>query len=509
MDRFKIIIGVSFLFLILRIVFLDQSFLLPDERDLSLTGYSISKTGHDLFGNYMPLKFERISPNSPLIPMYYDVLWWKLPIVRNVFNSRLAFVLPASLLPLLIFELVFLLTKKKNISYLTALVFCFSPWIFNISRMGLEINLALPFLLTAVILQLRRKKILSCLFYFFAFFSYQGFRPLIIIVPFYFELYEQISKKFSLKKYLVSSTYYFLLFLFSIIISFFIENNLKSRSMNEIIFFSGKTLLGQFTHIFNSLLKGLGLSYLFKSGDYIPQYNNGVAGQFFASFFLFYFLGIVSLNKKTLGGYFLIGLAVLGMIPSVINIYSLTFSIRSSLAAVGLSALIAEGMIFGYEKLKKYNKYLKYSIILIFLAAIVFEAGTFFYNYFSIRPQLYANIFNEKDKELSVFLNGSTKKYLVRSPLPYSTFLSYLFMSDLTKEKLGTLPKMLKKNYDRYFFNKNRFEACYANEAVVPENLNETIIDETCLTALTKKDLDKKNYSKIYYFKKSAYYIFD
>ncbi len=505
----KIILIFCFFYLAVRMIFLDQTFLLPDERDLALTGYSVAKTGHDLFGNYYPLKFERISPNAPAVTMYYDVFWWKIGMIKNVTNARLAFVLPASLLPILVFELVLFLTKKKKLSYLVCLIFCLSPWIYNISRLGLEINLALPLILAAMLLQLNRKSAWSYFFYFLTFFSYQGLRPLVLTIPIYLEFYFYLSKKITFKKFLLSSSGYIFSFVVFALIGLKIEGNLRERT-GELIFFKPYGRRHLFNMVLSRILKGWDLSFLFKSGDYVPQYNNGVAGQFYGVLLIFLFLGIFALKNIPLGEYFLIGFALLGLLPSLINVYSLTFSIRSALAALGLSALMAEGVSFVFNNMKKLFPYLRLLMTVILSTVLFLQMTIFFRNYYVVKPALQADVFGEKDKVLATYVLNNKSNYSVESPLPYSTFMSYVFMSDLTKKDLQKISAMLNRNWSIFYFNNLTFKRCEANQPVNPEDLHKVIVDEYCLTFLTKQRIQKKlNVKTLRYFNKPAYFVFD
>lgn len=537
----KLIIIFCLLYFFLRIIALDQMFLSPDERDLALTGYSIAKVGKDLFGNKLPLNFERISPNAPIIPIYYDALWWKLSLVKNVFNARLAFIIPATLLPILVWELVFILTKKKNISYLTTIIFSLSPWIFNMSRMGLEINLALPLLILAIILQLKNKKIFSYIFYGLAFFSYQGFRPLTICIPLYFEIYSYLLKEEKTKESFISAIKYILWFFVLFGISLLIEKNFGKRSSNEIIFlnparllnevdflrsistaptiikgvFDNKFLLSLDYSVIN-LFKGLDFSYLFRLGDYLQEYSNGVTGQFISIFSIFLILGIINLFKKKLNYWFLAGLTIVGLLPSIVNVYSLTFSIRSCLSAIGLSFLIGLGILYAYEIISKIKNPWRFFMTAIIVFLIFFQTISFFYHYFFTRYFLYSELFYERERNISLFLSKSKEKFTVQSSRPYQTFMSYLFMSDIKNSDFKDLSLMLKNNFTDYSFNGNYFMDCQGG-TLVPQDFHKLILSDQCIPDNVQKDIEKlKGVRRIYYssfvpykfIKRTAYFIF-
>ncbi len=537
---------ITVVFFLIRLPFLDQFSLLPDERDLALTSYSLAKTGNDLFGNHLPLLFERISPHSPFISIYYGVIWWLLPIYRTIFNARLIFLLPASLLPLLSYEIILYFSKEKRISLLTAIIFSFSPWIFHISRLGLEINLALPLFLLAILFQIYNKKILSYIFYGLTFFTYQGIRPLIIIFPLYFELYNHFIHKPKIRTTVIEIIKYILLLIALFIFSISIEKNIQARSSYEIIFFNRERLstevnfyrnistapfflkqffdnklISMFYYLSNNLLKGLDFSYLFHLGDYIPEFSNGVMGQFYLLFAFFLPVGLIYLfNKKTLSFYFLASLIVIGLVPSIINFYSLTFSIRSSFAAIGLSFLISCGLIYSYQIVKKYSKFITTLSISIFSVLLLFQSLYFFYHYFYSKHRLFSELFYERERKLSQYIFEKNKYYEVKVPLPNSTFFSYIFFYPLKKSDFPKLNSVLKNNFITFKFNNVKFTDCENPEKKTVFDLRNTIISESCLLPPEKMLLESTPsafFNKIYYSsftpfnfnKKVAYYVFD
>ncbi|PIY71725.1 hypothetical protein COY87_04665 [Candidatus Roizmanbacteria bacterium CG_4_10_14_0_8_um_filter_33_9] len=239
----KYVLIIVFLFFLIRLPFLDSTFLLYDERDTILTQYSLAKTGKDLYGNQTPLRFSRISPQAPILAMYYGVPFWFFGLPKTVSMSRFIYLLPATILPLLIFELIFAITKQKKLSLLTSVVFSFTPWIYHISRLALEINIAFPLFLLALILQVGKKNIFSYFFYILTYFTYQGIRPLIPIIFLYIELFLPLPINKRGSKNIISHIIIFLLLFISIfLIGSRFENNLQTRGSSEIIFFAGDRL---------------------------------------------------------------------------------------------------------------------------------------------------------------------------------------------------------------------------------------------------------------------------
>lgn len=538
----KYILVTCLAFLLSRLVFLDQFFLSRDERDLSLTGYSIAKTGKDLFGNKMPVSFERISPNAPFAAVYYDALWWLMPLAKNVFNARLAFVLPASLLPLLVYELIYILSKRKGYAMATAIIFSFSPWVFHISRLALEVNLALPLLLAGVIMQLKRKHWPAILFYGLAFFTYQGMRPLIGILPIFLEARNFFAPKIEFKKTLNFIFLFLGFFVLALVASVLMETGLKSRSTNEIVFFNWQKLtkevifsrtvttgpefikpvfdnkiLKTADYMSVNFLKGLDLSYLFKTGDYDQKYANGIAGQFFLASFPLMFLGMVFFKKKPPSHYFAAGLILIGLVPAIINTYSLTFSIRAIVSAIGFSFLMAVGLIDGFTVLaKNRHKAARLLIYAGFISFAVFEVSGFYYHYFFSRFGLYSEIFSEADRKVAGYIENG-RKYKIVSPLPYQTLMNYVFLTEVSAKDMPSLARTIKERYDDFSFKGNVFLSCEKIDSTRPEEMRMTIMNELCISGEKKPLLEKlkiktlpySSYVPYKYETKPAYYIFE
>ncbi|MFZ6034716.1 MAG: hypothetical protein ACOYUB_01010 [Patescibacteria group bacterium] len=538
----KYILVICLAFLLSRLVFLDQFFLSRDERDLSLTGYSIAKTGKDLFGNNMPVSFERISPNAPFAAVYYDALWWLTPLAKNVFNARLAFVLPASLLPFLVYELIYILSKQRRYALATSIIFSFSPWVFHISRMALEVNLALPLLLAGVILQLKGRRWLSIIFYGLAFFTYQGMRPLIGVLPIFLEARNFFAAKIELKKTLNSIFLFLGFFVLALVASVLMERGIRARSINEIVFFNWPKLSKEVQFLRSvsygpelikpvfdnkiakaadyttvNLLKGLDISYLFKTGDYDEKYANGIAGQFFLATLPFMFLGLIFFKKKPISHYFAAGLMLVGLVPAVINTYSLTFSVRAIVSAIGFSFIIAVGLIDGFTVLAK-NRHTAVRLLIYagFIFFAVFEVSGFYYHYFFSRFGLYSEVFSEADRKVAGHLENG-RKYKIVSPLPYQTLMDYVFLTEVSAMDMPGLARTIKGRYDDFSFKGNAFVSCEKMANSRPEDLRMTIMNELCISGEKKPLLEKlkiktipySSYVPYKYETKPAYYIFE
>ena len=515
----KYVLILVFLFFLIRLPFLDSTFLLYDERDTILTQYSIAKTGKDLYGNQTPLVFSRISPQAPVLAMYYGVPFWSMNLPLNITTARFLYLLPTTLLPLLVFELLYAFTKEKKVSLLTSLIFSFSPWLFHISRLAVEINIAFPLFLIALILQVKKKYLFSYIFYILTFFTYQGIRPLIPILFIYIEFFLPINKT-GIKYRITHVVSLLLLFCLLFFIGLRFENNFLSRGSSEIVFFAGDRLKNEvdfsrslthinplITNIFHNKIfltmnylvgnffEGLNLTYLFKSGDYLPIYSNGVTGQFLPFLFLFFLLGLLYLGKKnTCHYYFPAGISLIGLISSIINIYSVSFSIRSLTSGIGLSFIMSLGIVYGYKCIKNYQYILKYIIITFAGLIIFFQISNFIYQYTFIRPIIQAELFNETERKLAKLLISKTRSTVYLSN-PFAYFLSYIFIYQPDENDMQQIQQILKTQLTEFKFNNIVFKQCNIGEKNYFSPPNNTIIDSICLSDKTKTLLKTKGIS--------------
>jgi hypothetical protein len=522
-----------FFFFIIRLPFLDNTFLLHDERDIILSGYSIAKTGKDLYGNFLPLRFENISPSNPIGAIYFSA-FWHLFFPKTVFFSRLAYVFISSFLLILVYFLTFKIIENKKISFLTALVFSFSPWIYHITRLALEIPLALTLLIAGIFFYLNKNFIFAYILFFICSFTYQGFKILIPFLLLYLEFFFFLTK--DKNKYKIISFRNLINFIFIITIvflTFLIDKNTALNRKNEIIFLNQQQLkkivdfkrasskaplnLSKYfdnkltaviDHLINGLTKNYDISYLFKKGDSSAINGNISAGQFFQVFILFYFLGFLYLGKKLKKeNLYIFGFTLIGVIPAIIKIdEEPSFSIRGSLSAFGFSYLLSLGVIYYLDLIK--NKSFRHLFNIFILFFLITNIISFSYNYFCRRPILISEIFNENERQLINKLNeNSNKKIKIYHNNPKDLYLSLFFLKG-KPEEVFLFQKNLKKGppyeWKNYIFNFCQKNFNYLNE-------KNSIVFEGCLEPNEYQKYEDKIITKIkysdFYSAKTAYFI--
>lgn len=529
-----ILFSILLIFFIIRIINLNDVFLLHDERDIVLTGYSISKTGKDLFGNFFPLTFENISPSNPIFAIYYSALW-HLIFPKSIFFARLAYIFISSFLIFLIYILILKITDDKKISFLTSIVLCFSPWIFHISRLALEISLALILIILAIIFYLDKKRLVAYLLFFITSFTYQGYKILIPFLLFYLEFFFLIRRKSSNKNFIRQNIYNLIFIIFLIFSTLAIDKNIASNRKNELIFFNQQKLKqvvdfkratskaplsisGFFdnklttviNHLTSNIFKSFNPLYLFKTGDPSAINGNTAGGQFFTLLIIFYFLGFLSLGKNgKKEDFFTLGFVFIGIFPAIIKIDDdPSISIRGSLSIIGFSYLIALGVIYYFNLIK--NKPFKNYLNIFLLFLILMNIVSFSYNYFFRRPILIAEIYNENERKLVSYLNENNKKTInIYTNNPKDLYFSLIFLKAKDKE-IDFFQKNLKKGLPYYWHN-YIFNQCQNDYDYLKEKNN--IIFEGCLNEKEYQKYQEKVVKKIpysdFYSAKTAYFIND
>lgn len=532
MDR-KMILAFSLLFFFVRALFLDKYFFLKDERDLVLTALSLAKTGKDLYGTTLPMVFDRISPQAPLLGMYWTIPILYLFNISSPLVGKLIYMLPSLFFPLLTFELIYSITKNRSLSQMSAFITSFSPWFYHVGRLGVEAHLAYFFCLLGLTFYIRKKKILGVLLLLFSFFTYQGIRPFIFVLIPYCELAFYFMEK---KRDFLKTVGTIAVFAAVILSAYFISTKMEQSDMRgkaEIIllnneklssetdflrsiaeapfsmrqFFDNKLTIVAET-LFHNFFKGIDFSYLFATGDYVGIYTNGITGQFFPFMVIFLILGIALLHKKREFSYYVIaGFVIIGLISSLINSYSLTFSIRSMFSLIGVGFLCALGVEGLYASLHKNHKWILTTVLVILysLSTITFTYKYLFQNYKRISESFF-----EQERTVALLTDKEGIKTVIVSNI-HSQLLSYLVtQQSISLTTLKQLQHELNKD-NLYKINGVRYEQCEAagvdlNGKKIPIH---TVIEDTCLDDASTAFLDLSKSKKLVKIPSPFYTNFD
>ncbi len=536
----KYVFLTAVLFLLARLILLDQLFLLHDERDIVFSGYSVAKTGHDLFGHFLPISFAGISPDNPLVSIYYSAMWWVALPFRSVFFARLPFVLISTVLVFLVYEIIRHISKDKKLALLSSIIFASSPWVFHVTRLALDLPLAAVTLFGGILFYLKDKRWMAYILFFLTFYNYQGFRVVIPFLIIYLELISHTSGVLSIRAWKKSRMIMNILFITFLFISIaFIDKSVTTKRFGQVVFLSPQRFTQEVNirrsssfapagvvamfhnkisvaadYVVDNFIKGQDISYLFKTGDYSPINGNAVGGQFFFMFIAFYYAGIIALGKRMKKeDFYIAGFALLGLLPAMVSVNSATYSIRGFLSTLGYVYLLSLGVVFCLDILKKLSQQYRVVIIGIFILVFAVNAVYFAYNFYLRRSYTVGELFNENERQLTEYLLAHPKNaYTIFHSHPREPYFSYLFLDNsqvfsFTPEQLNSDP------YEMYFVGKIRFAKCPA-KVIDYTKLKSTIVSESCLDIKTHDKLNDPFYKleKIPYHDtstKTAYFIFD
>ncbi len=452
----KLLVFIAAIYFILQIVFLDQIYLLRGERDIALTGYSLAKTGMDIYGRLMPTDFIGLDMPTPMLAFYYSALWWLIFPFKSVFFARLPFVVSSLALVFLTYEIIFNITKNKRLSLLTSIIFCFSPGVFHLVRLSLEIGFATPVLFAAILLYLKKQRWWAYGLFLISYFTYNGFRPIIPFLLIYLEFFFYLKDK-NFKQFIKYSIAGILFFIVTFAVSTaFIDGRMMASRKEDLVFVGYNEITPKVDlrreasigpelakKIFNNkitatmyymievFIKGQDISYLFLKGDYAAIYATTFTGQFFLIALLFYYLGFFYLGKKWEGNYFyILGFIPVALVSSVINIDYISIAIRSILSSVSYAFIVAAGVVLGLELLKKVTFYWKAIIVVSVAVFFSVELTYFIYNYYFRRPRTMSESYFEHERQVALYLINTNKKYQLYDDSPRNIYATYIFLNN-------------------------------------------------------------------------------
>ena len=507
------------IYFLLRCVALDQMYMVHDERDIVFSAWSLARSGKDLFGNFFPLSYGGISPDNPLISIWFSALFWLFLPLKSVFFARLPFVLVSSFIPLLMYLIVNKVTRDNRFSILVSLVAGMSPWIFHLGRIAMDVTLAFPTLLLAILLLLNKKRLFGYFLLFLAFYNYQGFRTVIPFIPFLIEWYTQTTEKKRLvRRYFIHIGFVILLFL-SI---FLVDSKVISRRSDQVLFlnmerFSADVDLKRRETIFplfvsklfdskltesvryglDTVTQGLSTQTFFFKGDASPINGTGIGSLLFISTLPFFIFGIMSLIKKEIGYGFLASFTLWGMIPSLASLNGHSYAIRGILMVVGFSALIALGISESWTIVRKYNT-LKRILLVITVLIFVVDFSTFAYEYFGRRPITLSEVFNERERAVAEYITSlNTKSPLVIYDTDISaknSFMTYAFLKIIDTAHIQSTMKN-----DKYIYQYENvtFKRCETRKDH-PQNAI-AIVSNHCVNDVEYKKLKDSKLKEIAY----------
>lgn len=454
--------------LVLRLLFLNK---IPfgvtnDEASVAYDAWLLSKTGKDQWGEFLPLEFRGFGDYR--LPVYQYLL---VPLVRLFGLKAWAIRLPtaffASASIILLFFLIRLIFKDQKIKgdtigLISAFLLIINPWHFGLSRVIMESNLGLFFVLLSVYFYLKSEKdlrqfslgVFFAILSFYTYYSYRIFLPLFLLI---LTLNNQnlIKKQWKKKLKVVLIG---LIFLIPIIISVFQGGG--TARLSQVSIFRDKSIAGQINEYQGACKEKLPSFvcriFFNKHSAYFKQfalnYFNHFSPQFLffsefekgwgflppSSYFYlinlpFFFAGLFYLLKKPEGKPFF---TFLLLAPLADSLTGKGHFARSFLMTVPVVFFIAGGWYCFFSFLKKRKK--AYLVILPILVYF-YSFSQFLINYFFYFPVKHARCTYYEYQPLFEYLKKAEADYdqIYISKINRDTkqYIFYLYYFQIEPEK--------------------------------------------------------------------------
>jgi len=198
-----------------------------DEANTGYDSYSLLTTGHDQWNKSFPILFRGFGDYPP--PLYR---YLAIPSIKVFGLNSFATRFPSAIFGILSVAVIFFLARKlfnENTGLLASFLFAVNPWSVALSRVAIESNVAVFFLLLALLLFLKSKNTISYILSIIAFAltlytyaAYSIFTPLVVLTLIVFHV---ARKNLSFGKAFI----YFVLFLLFISLLFLQKSSSQTR----------------------------------------------------------------------------------------------------------------------------------------------------------------------------------------------------------------------------------------------------------------------------------------
>lgn len=457
-----------------------------DEVSNAYNAYSILKTGHDEYNNFLPLYNRSFDDYKPPLYMYLEV-----PSVAifglTPFAARLPSALLGSLSTIAIYLLVKRLFKRESLALVAMALAAISPWQLQFSRVGFEANVGLfatvaSFTLLLYSLALEKEKVttkkkvtflLSAILFSLSFYSYHAER---IFVPLLFLATAVIYKKELLKfpkKYLAA----FVLLGIIIVAPFFIfspqqaisqrfqETSSKSqlKETNASIKFIEEDNSSPFARIvhnrritiFQGYLQNyfanLDINYLFVKGDDNLRHHLENMGMLYLIELPFLLYGIYfAIKERSRSVVFVMSWLLLSPIAAAPTDVA-PHAIRSYTLVVALEIFIATAIVGIYTKIKWKKAYLVLALC-VFCISLFTYLESYYIHYPYDQSPWWQYGYLEAVAKTNALKSQYNKIYI--DPSVEQAYIFWLFG---TKFDPGEYQKNGNKNhFDKFYFSSQK-----------------------------------------------------
>ncbi len=477
-----------------------------DEIRLIYSGYSISQTGNDVYGNFLPLVFRTETASTfGQVPIYLEaIFFYFLP--ANNFVARLPFAISGILSVPFIYFIVKKAINNKKIAITSAFVLSVNVWNIQMTRFAIETDIALlSYLMGILIFLYSGKKIklflLSMLFMFLSFYTYAAYK--VTLIPLIFILLWFRFKELTRKHFFIAiatiifafgSFWYLAItqdaasyagvngsaFFFQDKITTSKSVELERRASNEPNFIE-MLYHNKFTYwgrVFaTNYLTAFSPQYLFLNQEASGIYSIWGRGEFYIFELILALLGVFYLfvkNKKAF--YFVLMLLLISPLPSAVGINTPTWSSRSSFMIPWMCILIGAGLysLILYPKRSLYKYMILVVLGLFYLYAITGYISQYYFDWSSTN----AKYFSESTKHLVSIINQykSEGKDVIVVGAEDNILLHYAFYNKVNPRLIQAKITKMPLKLDNFTFlkgclisSKNPFDMISKNQVYITD----------------------------------------
>ena len=428
-----------------------------DELGYIYNSYSISQTGKNVFGEFLPLLSWLYIGNFPFlpVPIYMSVpFFWFFGL--SAFVGRLPSAILGTLDVFLLYILVKQIFNKTSLALLSALFLAISPWHLHFSRSAYDPNFALFFYLLGIVIfiyEVRSKKlqIFSVVAMLFAIFSYRGMNPifpiLVIALVWYGIAFLNMSRK-QLVIFFVSVGFVVLVIASVILINgraYTAEARIwEDPTMQENIdtqireaqgpLFVRRLFLNKPVYVVNKLrenyIRAYSPEFLFLYTEPSKIYSIWSRGRIYFLDLVFIILGVAYLYKiNKYKASFVLLLVLIGGLPGMIG--GFMYSARNFFLSALFPILSAGGVLFLLRNVVV--KKLRIIVIVVLVISYMYIFGSYLFDYYGKYAFYGGEAWVKSLKDISLLIADNKKKYdkIIIGQTSFGDFLQYAFYSKI------------------------------------------------------------------------------
>ncbi len=363
--------------------------LFGDEVDVGYQAYSLLKTGQDLYGQTLPSYIRSLAESRAPLLIYATV-----PTIaifgNNEWGVRLPEAIFGSLAPLILFLLVYKLSRSPALSLSSSLALAIMPWHIYYSRSAFEVVIMLDLIMLGSLLFLKRRFEFSALSFALAMYTYS---TAVLFVPIWTVCLVLIHRQRINLKFIITGLIVALPLLYQIVLGsasqrfsvLNVANNgdfikrlteLRNNSgpiIGHLIYNKPETFINA---VFANYLRSFSSDFLFVKGDPTYRHSIQIIGQLFPFTAPFVLLGVYYLISRK--KFFWLAWLILAPLPSSLTADGGYHATRLFLMIPPLAVSMGAGAYLVYCWVPLRWRRLVFSGVVVILSWQMFSSGYYY-----------------------------------------------------------------------------------------------------------------------------------